>query len=75
MTLEQEFEEYKSLHKYCILKKRLIEIFQNKEINIPSFNNDEIEARVEFLMCEVARIGKYDELYELAWNETKDNFY
>lgn len=76
MTLEEEFEHFKNLHKYCILKQRLIDIFEKQltELNIPCFLNKQLDNKVDYCIFEIARIGMYDELYELAWNETKQNF-
>ena len=74
MNFEQEFEQYKNIHKYCVLKARLVEIFEKEGVNIPNFLDKELESRIDYCMCEIAKAGKYDELYELAWNETKERF-
>lgn len=75
ITLEAEFEHYKRLHKYYILRQRLIEVFDKElSVNIPSFLNHDLENKIDYCIVEIARMGKYNELYELAWNETKQKF-
>lgn len=40
ITLEREFEEFKALHKYAILKVRIMQYYKDLEadsVNVPDF--------------------------------------
>lgn len=77
LTLEQEFEENKHLHKYAILKKFLISYYedlQNTGVTIPSFlNNKTPEQQANEYIADLALMNDnyktYNEKYELAWNK------
>lgn len=81
MTLEKEFEEYKALHKYSILKAKMMRYFETieqSEIDIPEFQKDEHDKnRIEFLanrelnalVLRDDNLQKFNSLYEKAWAE------
>ncbi len=74
MELEQEFEQYKALHKYAILKARIMQYFIDLEANqvdIPVFmrNNPEQKADIELrrLASKKDNFKEFNRLYELAY--------
>ena len=76
--LEQEFEEFKALHKYAVLKGKLIKYYQDLEENqvlIPDFMrlHETPEALADrALKCLVLRrdnLQEFNRLYELAYKE------
>lgn len=78
-TLEQEFEEYKSKHKYSILKAILTnyyETIEKAEPDIPAFMQEHYRhSRAELLaqrdirnlVLEMDGMKKFDAMYEKAW--------
>ena len=74
MELEQEFEQYKALHKYAILKARIMQYFIDLEANqvdIPVFmrTNPEQKADIELrrLASQKDNLEEFNRLYELAY--------
>lgn len=76
--LEAEFEEMKALHKYAILKGKLIRYYQDLEENqvlVPDFMriHETPEALADrALKCLVLRrdnLEEFNRLYELAYQE------
>ena len=73
VSLEDEFEQYKALHKYSILKAMVIDYFQTLEqgeVNIPDFQRDdspEKKAEKELAKLAIADINRFNSLYEEAW--------
>ena len=77
-TLEQEFETFKALHKYAIMKVKLTRYFKDLEegtIQLPDFlrPNDTPEKKADKAIRELALApdgGKrFNELYEKAYQE------
>lgn len=75
MTLEREFEEYKALHKYAIMKAMMMRYFktlQQGEVNMPDFMRDDSPERLadrELKKLVVNDINKFNSLYEKAYEE------
>ena len=76
--LEAEFEEMKALHKYAILKGKLVKYYQDLEVNqvlVPDFQrlHETPEALADRdLRCLVLRrdnLQEFNRLYELAYQE------
>lgn len=75
MSLEREFEEYKALHKYAIMKAMMMRYFrtiQQGEVNMPDFMRDDSPERLadkELKKLIVNDINKFNSLYEKAYEE------
>ena len=76
ITLEQEFEKFKAIHKYSILKARIMNYYsdlQDTGVNIPYFlREDTPEKLAERDLKELLTkrgIKEFDRLYELAYQE------
>ena len=77
ITLEQEFEEFKAIHKYSVLKAKLMKYYEdlyNTGITIPSFlqNKTPEQSANEYisdLMLKSDDFKLFNAKYELAWNE------
>ena len=75
MTLEREFEEYKALHKYAIMKVMLMRYFraiQQGGVNIPDFMREDSPERLadrEIKKLVINDINKFNSLYEKAYEE------
>ena len=73
MSLEREFEEYKALHKYAIMKAMMMRYFrtlQQGEVNMPDFMRDDSPERLadrELKKLVVNDINKFNSLYEKAY--------
>ena len=75
-TLEQEFEEFKAIHKFAILKAKMIDYYntlEDGELNIPSFlRKDTPEKKADKDIRELLCLGdggaKFNSLYEMAWD-------
>lgn len=73
--LENEFEQFKALHKYAILKAKMMNYFetiQQGEINLPDFMRDDTPeklADIEIRKLVVNDIDKFNSLYEKAYLE------
>lgn len=76
--LEAEFEEYKALHKYAVLKCKLVKYYQDLEqgqVLVPDFLrlHETPEALADrALKCLVLRrdnLQEFNRLYELAYQE------
>lgn len=78
MTLEQQFEQAKALHKYVILKAKLMDYYRTIEattVTIPYFlNNSSPEELADRDLQYLLRNDKekYHRLYEKAWYEIAD---
>lgn len=80
-TLEQEFEEYKALHKYSILKARIMQYYADLEgtgVNIPDFLRDDTPEKLadrdlQELLSTCSGIEKFNKLYEMAWQEIAES--
>jgi hypothetical protein len=81
ITLEQEFENFKALHKYAIMKVKLVRYFQDLEegtIQLPDFlrPNDTPEKKADKAIRELVSApdgGKrFNELYEQAYQELSE---
>lgn len=77
-TLEREFEDFKALHKYAIMKVKLVRYFRDLEeatAQIPNFlrPNDTPEAKADQAIYELVNApdgGKrFNQLYEQAYQE------
>ena len=75
MSLEQEFEEYKALHKYAILKTKIMDYYRTirqGEVNIPDFMDDFAPARmadIQLRKLVLSDMDKFNSLYEQAYTE------
>ncbi len=77
MTLEQEFEEIKAVHKYAVLKAKLLQYYtdlQNTGITIPSFlqpktPEQSADEYISELMLKGDNFKLFNTKYELAWQE------
>lgn len=78
MTLENEFEYFKALHKYAILYAKVYAYYRDLEKNktqIPDFMRigqrpeDLTNRDLKNLLCTPDGLKKFDELYELAYKE------
>ena len=75
VTLEDEFEQFKAVHKLAILKAKMIDYYETLEqgkINLPDFQRDdtpEIKANKDVMYLLLTDINKFNSLYEKAWNE------
>ena len=77
MELETEFEQYKALHKYTILKAKIMQYYMDLEaagVNIPCFmQNDNFSKRADRDIKNLILLPdggkKFNELYELAYKE------
>ena len=73
--LEREFEEFKSLHKYAILKARIMnyyETLQQGEVNMPDFMRDDTPEKLadrDLKNLVLNDINKFNDLYEQAYTE------
>ena len=76
--LEQEFEEYKALHKFAILKSKIMQYYRDLEVNqvlVPDFQrqHETPEALADRdLRCLVLRkdnLQEFNRLYEIAYQE------
>ena len=80
-TLEQEFEEYKAIHKYAVLKAKLIQYYtdlnESQPLNIPTFLlADRIDRQADEDIKELLTlpdgISRFNSLYERAWEEIRE---
>ena len=75
MNLEREFEEFKALHKYAILKAKMMDYYntiQQGEVNLPDFMRDDTPEKLadkELRNLVVNDINKFNSLYEKAYEE------
>lgn len=76
--LEQEFEEFKALHKFAVLKGKLMKYYQDLEVNqvlVPDFMrlHETPEALADkALKCLILRkdnLQEFNRLYEQAYQE------
>ena len=77
-TLEREFEDFKAIHKYAIMKVKLVRYFQDLEdgtIQLPNFlrQHDTPEAKADRAIRELVTAPdggrRFNELYEQAYPE------
>lgn len=77
-TLEREFEDFKALHKYAIMKVKLVRYFKDLEegsIQLPDFlrPNDTPEKKADKAIHELVTApdggAKFNQLYEQAYQE------
>ena len=70
-TLEREFEEFKAIHKYSVLKAKLIKYYDDlQNANVICFNSE--DRADEFILNLILKNNGYElfnEKYELAWKE------
>lgn len=80
-TLEQEFEEYKALHKYAILKAKITQYYrdlESEQINIPDFQRigqrpeDLADRDLKALILRNDNLQEFNRLYELAYNDLSE---
>lgn len=80
-TLEQEFEEQKALHKYVILKAKIVQYYKDlnemQSPNIPTFLlTDRIDQQADQDISEILRLPdglyRFNSLYERAWEEIRE---
>lgn len=77
LTLEKEFEEYKALHKYSVLKAKIMKYYMDLEegqINLPDFLRETPENKADRDISELLMFhrDKFNELYERAWEEVRE---
>lgn len=77
-TLESEFEKYKAVHKYTVLKAKLIQYFSDLEddqVNVPDFMRigqrpeDKADAELRRLLCTPGGFREFNRLYEIAYED------
>ena len=78
--LENEFEQYKALHKYSVLTARIMQYYCDMDSNnlIPEFiRREQYLARakkdVKKILAEDKTGTKFNSLYEKAWEDIKDS--
>ena len=75
MKLEEEFEQYKAVHKLSILKAKILNYFitiEQNEVNLPDFMRDDTpEQKTDKILKNLIMtdINKFNSLYEKAWSE------
>lgn len=70
--LEREFEEYKALHKFAILKAKMIKYYTDLQIIQGKYYGDPEALADRELRCLVLRndnLNKFNHLYNLAYAE------
>jgi hypothetical protein len=73
--LENEFEQFKALHKYAILKAKMMnyyETVQQGQINLPDFMRDDTPEKLadkDLKDLVLNDINKFNSLYEKAYTE------
>lgn len=74
----KEFEEYKALHKYAILKAKMVKYYQDLEANsptIPDFMRQGqtpeslADGDIRNIICIPDNLEKFNSLYEKAYQE------
>ena len=77
LTLEEEFEQYKAVHKYSVLKAKIMDYYttlDQGQINLPDFLRDDTPEKLadrdlkELMSLKDGGV-KFNRLYENAWNE------
>lgn len=80
-TLEQEFEEYKALHKFSILKARITQYYrdlEDGEVLVPDFMRigerpeDKADRDLRALVLRPDNLKLFNECYERAWQDTAE---
>lgn len=78
MSLEQEFEQYKAIHKFAILKARLIQYYKDLEdgtVQIPDFMRvgqrpeDLADRDIRNLISRSNNLNEFNILYEQAYKD------
>lgn len=78
LSLEREFEQAKALHKYSVLKAKMVAYFQTLEesqVNVPNFQRigqraiDLADIEIRHLLCRGDGGVEFNRLYELAYDE------
>lgn len=78
MSLEQEFEQYKAIHKFAILKARLIQYYKDLEdgtVQIPDFMRvgqrpeDLADRDIRNLISRSNNLNEFNILYEQAYQD------
>ena len=73
--LENEFEQFKTLHKYAILKAKIMDYYetlQQGQINLPDFMRDDTPEKLadrDLKNLVLNDINKFNDLYEQAYIE------
>lgn len=76
--LEQEFEEFKALHKYAVLKGKLMKYYQDLEVNqvlVPDFQRQQetpealADRDLKCLILRKDNLQEFNRLYEIAYQE------
>lgn len=77
-SLLDEFEQYKALHKYAILKAKAVQYYKDLEENSPTIPDfmrqgqtpeDLADAQLRNLLCIPDGLETFNRLYESAYNE------
>ncbi len=82
MSLEQEFEEFKAIHKYSILKAVMMKYYSDleemrEETNMPDFMREDTpeklaEKSIKTLILGEDGINRFNYFYDLAWNKVAE---
>lgn len=81
ITIETEFEKFKALHKYVILKAKIMQYFSDLEADLPQIpdfmrcgQTPEDKANIELKRLLMLPDGGrlFNQLYEVAWEEMAD---
>lgn len=76
MELEHEFEEYKALHKYSIIKALVVRYFMDLEANMPQIPDfmrqgqtpdDLADLHIRNLLCLPDGEATFNRIYEMAY--------
>ena len=76
-TLEEEFEEFKALHKYSVLKAKIVMYYadlQDTGVNISYFLREDTPDKLadrdlKTLLSSKRGFEEFNRLYEIAWKE------
>lgn len=77
-TLEQKFEQYKAVHKYVVLKCKIIQYYKALEANtvtVPDFQRrgqtpeDLADRDLRLMLASPEGLKEFNRLYELAYQD------
>lgn len=77
-TLENEFKRYKAMHKYKVLKAKMIRYYidlktSKGEVNLPPFiireqAEEQAEKDLREMLIQPDGLNRFNSLYEIAWD-------
>lgn len=78
LTLEQEFEQYKAVHKYAVLKCKIIRYYKDLEadkVTVPDFQRigerpeDLADRDLRLMLSSPDGLKEFNRLYEMAYQD------